>query len=107
MDASKPVWIQGWGVSLFAVEQVTRMLALGDVTPDRKFFQNGMAAWMPLSEFPAMLEAAAKTTGTAPPARTSPAPSPAPRGDPSASSFRRVSSIKLAKGKQSDPPKGK
>lgn len=104
MDPNKPVNIQGWGVNLFAVEQVTRMLVLGDVTPDRKFFQAGMEAWVPLSEFPAMLEAAAKTTGTASPARTSPARIPAPRGDPSATSFRRVSSIKLAKARAELPP---
>lgn len=104
MDPNKPLNIQGWGVNLFAVEQVTRMLALGDVTSDRKFFQAGMVGWVPLSELPAMLEAAAKITGTAPPARTAPVPMPAPRGDPSATSFRRVSSIKLAKARAELPP---
>ena len=112
MDPSKPVNIQGWGVNLFAVEQVTRMLVLGDITPDRKFFQEGMPAWVPLSELPAMLEAAAKTAGTPLPARTAQVPVPAPRGDPSATSFRRVSSIKLAKARadlqqQLPPPKPK
>jgi hypothetical protein len=106
MDLAKPVMIQGYGVNLFAIEQIERMLVRGEVTPDRKFFQQGMAAWVPLSELAGMLgkiPAATKSKFAASqlaqqslenlPGNAANAP------DPSASSFRRVSSIKLAKGK--------
>jgi GYF domain 2 len=109
MDLAKPVLIQGYGVNMFAIEQIERMLARGEVTPDRKFFQEGMESWVPLSELAALL---GKPPGKVPaqprpnysssqaarlpldnlPGNVASAP------DPSASSFRRVSSIKLAKG---------
>ena len=50
MDLTKPILIQGYGVNMFAIEQIERMLARGEVTPDRKFFQEGMETWVPLSE---------------------------------------------------------
>ncbi len=111
MDLNKPVKIQGWGMNLFAVDQVTRMLARGEITPDRKFFQEGMESWLPLSELSGMLNAAPRpSSGPVPALKQNMAkmPMPAPRGDPSASSFRRVSSIKLAKAREElkqQPPK--
>ncbi len=106
MDLSKPVLIQGYGVNMFAIEQIERMLARGEVTPDRKFFQEGMETWVPLAELAKLLGKpinAPKTNFSKAQAARLPldnlpgnaAHAPA---DPSASSFRRVSSIKLAKG---------
>src|SRR5215475_13805464 len=105
VDISKPVMIQGYGVNLFAIEQSERMLARGEVAPDRKFFQQGMAAWLPLSELATILGKPlnvpkSKFVVTRPPS-SGPDHLPgnaASAPDPSASSFRRVSSIKLAKG---------
>jgi len=105
MDLTKPILIQGYGVNLFAIEQIERMLARGEVTPDRKFFQEGMETWVPLSELSNLSGRAA-----APPPKNFSKSQPqrlpldnltgnaAHAPDPSASSFRRVSSIQLAKG---------
>ena len=111
--------IQGYGVNLFVVEQVERMLIRGDVTADRKFFQEGMAEWTPLSELATILGrpitsprpkfAASQiarvplenlqVNGGVPPLPLEDLTGNAAHAaDPSASSFRRVSSIKLAKG---------
>ena len=105
MDLTKPVLIQGYGVNMFAIEQIERMLARGEVTPDRKFFQEGMETWVPLAELASLL---GKTINLPKPnyAKSQPVRLPldnlpgnaAHAPDPSASSFRRVSSIKLAKG---------
>ncbi len=105
MDLAKPVLIQGYGVNMFAIEQIERMLARGEVTPDRKFFQEGMEGWVPLSELAALLGKASslpkknytKSQPVGLPAENVPG-NAAHAPDPSASSFRRVSSIKLAKG---------
>lgn len=111
MDLNRPIKIQGWGMNLFAVDQVTRMLARGEVTPDRKFFQEGMEGWLPLSELPGMMASSPprQASGPVPPPKqnTARVPMPSPRGDPSASSFRRVSSIRLAKAREElkQPPK--
>src|SRR5260221_13246350 len=106
MDLAKPLMIQGYGVNMFAIEQIERMLARGEVTPDRKFFQEGMETWVPLSELAAILgkiPAATKSKfAAAQLARQSLENLPgnaASAPDPSASSFRRVSTTKLAKGK--------
>jgi len=106
VDISKPVMIQGFGVNLFAIEQIERMLARGEVAPDRKFYQPGMDAWLPLSDLARILGKPlnipkSKFVVSRPPS-SSPEHLPgnaAHAPDPSASSFRRVSSIKLAKGK--------
>ena len=105
VDVTRPIMIQGYGVNLFAVEQVERMLARGEVAPDRKFFQEGMAAWIPLAELAQILgkplniprsKFAVSPVSPAGPEHLPGNAASAP--DPSASSFRRVSSIKLAKG---------
>ena len=101
MDLTKPVMIQGYGVNLFVVEQVERMLARGDLTPDRKFFQQGMEAWLPLWELAALLgkPGAKSRISTEPASSLENLPGNAAlKPDPSASSFRRVASIRLAKG---------
>jgi len=108
VDVTRPIMIQGYGVNLFAVGQVERMLARGEVAPDRKFFQEGMAGWIPLADLARILgkplniprsKFAVSPVSPTGPARPEHLPgNVASAPDPSASSFRRVSSIKLAKG---------
>jgi hypothetical protein len=85
------------------------MLARGELTPDQKFCQEGMHSWIPLSQMEPISEVPPPPPLNPP--RVLPgsqaSKGPAPQ-DPSASSFRRVSSIRLAKsvpGVRGAPPK--